>query len=209
MYLRSFDNDASPAHDVLLPQVRKTMKRFVDDFGINEHTHLMTRVDSVDRDREGFAVSATDLITGDNRHYSSDFLFVACGILSHEQWTLEERGIDVHKNFNKKVMYAARKDGKDCPIASMDLTGKRVLVVGSGSFAAEAMEAAERQGCEDITMIGRPRYRLILPFSRQYTVSAIANCPLVPWSLRMRIALVRLQYHFKLLGHLADIVGLT
>lgn len=185
------------------------MKRFVDDFGINEHTHLMTRVNSVDRDGEGFAVSATDLITGDNRYYSSDFLFVACGILSHDQWTLEERGIVVHENFNGKVIYAARKDGKDCPIASMDLTGKRVLVVGSGSFAAEAMEAAERQGCEDITMLGRPRYRLILPFSRQYTVSAIANCPLVPWSLRMRIALVRPQYHFKSPGQLANIVSLS
>ena len=181
----------------MVPQVRATMRRFIDDFGIKENTHLMTRVNSADRDGEGFVVSATDLITGDNREYSSDFLFVACGILSHDQWTLDERGVDVHNDFAGKVMYAARKDGKDCPIGSMDLTGKRVLVIGSGSFAAEATEAAERQGCEDITMIGRPRSRLILPFSRQYTVSAIANCPFVPWSVRMRVALVRWQQYFK------------
>jgi hypothetical protein len=163
---------------------------------VGAQTCLRTRVEDVRRVDGGFVLDITDLSTGEDRAIQSRFLCVTCGILTHDQWTLGERGVRVERDFRGKIVQAAKMDGEECPLATMDLRNKRVVVLGSGSFAAEAFEAAERAGCDDITVIGRPRYRLVLPFSRQYTVSAIANAPLVPWSLRMRLALHYVKQHF-------------
>ena len=174
------------------------MLAFAHDFGVHTHTRLRTRVDDVLEVDTGYLVVSTNLSTGEEQAIEARFLCVTCGILTHDQWTLEDRGVQVDPAFQGKIVHAAKVNGVDCPLASMDLKGKRVVVLGSGSFAAEAFEAAERAGCDDITVIGRPRYRLILPFSRQYTVSAIANAPLLPWSLRMRLALYYVkQYYYR------------
>lgn len=109
------------------------------------------------------------------------------------QWSAEERGVKDLKKFKGVVTYAGRHENQDCAVGNTDLTGKHVVILGSGSFAAEALEAAERSNAEHITVVGRPRYRWILPFSRQYTISTIANAPLIPWSLKYRFALVRTQ----------------
>jgi hypothetical protein len=169
---------------------------FVQDYGIAEHSHLMMRVESITRNGDEFVVTSTDLITGRKHVTRSDFICVTSGILSHDQYSLQERGVHIGKDFTGEVVHAAKLDGVECPLGSMDLKEKKVVILGSGSFAAEAFEAAERQGCSDITVIGRPRYRLVLPFSRQYTVSAIANAPFLPWSWRMKIALSYIKRNF-------------
>lgn len=177
-------------------QVKRKLLEFVSDNDIEKSTHLLTRVDSVQRVGQGFLIKSTDLISQKAKIISSDFICITSGILSHEQWKLEERGVCVKDDFKGNVVYAAKIEGNDCPLGSMDLTGKKVVVLGSGSFAAEAFEIAEKQGCDDITVVGRPRYRLILPFSRQYTVSAIANAPILPWSVRMKVALSYVKRNF-------------
>jgi len=177
--------------------VRDKLLEFARDFGIDARTRLGTRVDDVREDADGsFVVISTDLATDEKITTSARFLCVTCGILTHDQWTLEERGVHVDRHFGGQVVQAAKLNGVDCPLGTMDLTDKKVVVLGSGSFAAEAFEAAERAGCDDITVVGRPRYRLVLPFSRQYTVSAIANAPFVAWSIRMRIALRYVKQNF-------------
>lgn len=175
--------------------MKDKLLQFVRDFGIERHTHLLTRVDYVEENGHGFLIKSTDLTSKEEKVISSDFLCVTSGILSHDQWSLSDRGIDA-RDFSGDIVYAAKKNGKECPLGSMDLTGKNVLVLGSGSFAAEAFEISEKRGSNDITIIGRPRYRLILPFSRQYTVSAIANAPFIPWSLRMKLALRYVKNRF-------------
>ena len=166
------------------------------DYGIEKHASLLTRVECVERNGQGFLIKSTDLISKKEKTISSDFICVTSGILSHDQWEISERGVEVQDDFLGDIVYAAKRDGQECPLGSMDLTGKKVVVLGSGSFAAEAFEISEKRGSSDITVIGRPRYRLILPFSRQYTVSAIANAPFIPWSVRMRMALGYVKKRF-------------
>lgn len=176
--------------------VRDKLLEFARDFGIDACTRLSTRVNDVHEDADGFIVLSTDLVANEDVTINARYLCVTCGILTHEQWTLQERGVHVDRHFNGQVVQAAKLNGVDCPLGTMDLKGKKIVILGSGSFAAEAFEAAERAGCDDITVVGRPRYRLVLPFSRQYTVSAIANAPFIPWSIRMRVALRYIKQHF-------------
>ena len=147
------------------------------------------------QEKAGYRVAVRDLTTGTERHFHAQFLCVTCGILS-TQWSAEERGVADVRRFKGKVTFGGRHAGQDSAVATTDLRGKRVVILGTGSFAAEALEAADRSGAEHITVIGRPRYRWILPFSRQYTVSAIASAPLVPWSWKSRFALWYLRKFF-------------
>lgn len=139
---------------------------------------------------EWYLVHANDNITGDQIRLKCKFLCVTCGILKHGQFSLEERNVKNVESFDGTITYAARQSGIDSAVGVSSMEGKKVVIVGSGSFAAEAMEAASRSGSKNITIIGRSRYRWILPFSRQYTVSAIAKMPFLPWSWRMNWALV-------------------
>lgn len=96
---------------------------------------------------------------------------------------------------------------------------QEVVIIGSGAFACEAMEAAAKAGAAKILLVSRKRKRQaatmlwlkscspptswrsygtnaeylcrwILPFSRQFTVTALTYVPFVPW--RWKMALVRL-----------------
>ena len=177
---------------VELLQVRQKLHEFVQDFKILDHALLNTRVYDIEcLSGDSYAVSAVNEKSGEKLSVQCEYLCVTCGILTHEQWSLEDRGIKGTEVFKGVITYAGRQNGVDSVIGTSDLTDKKVVIVGSGSFAAEAMEAAARQGCGDITIIGRPRYRWILPFSRQYTISVIANAAFIPWSWRMNLALVR------------------
>lgn len=177
-------------------QVKSKLLEFVRDYGIEHHSQLLTRVDTVERKGQGFLIKSTDVLSNKEKVISSKFICVTSGILSHDQWELSERGVDVKDDFMGDIVYAAKRHGQDCPLGAMNLTGKNVVVLGSGSFAAEAVEISEKKGSSDITIVGRPRYRLILPFSRQYTVSAIANAPFLPWSIRMKLALRYVKNRF-------------
>lgn len=153
------------------------------------HTLFRHEAVSVTEDKAArFRCIVKDLESGKTQTLQSQFLCVTPGILS-TQFTAHERGIQDICKFQGEITLAGRHQGKDSSVATTNLEGKRVVILGSGSFAAEAMEAADRMGAEHITILGRPRYRWILPFSRQYTVSSIAQAPLIPWSLKYRFAL--------------------
>ena len=104
---------------------------------------LGTRVYDVKSLSEGsYAVSAVNEKSGEKVSVKCEYLCVTCGILAHEQWSLEDRGIKGVEAFKGVITYAGRKNGIDSVIGTSDLAGKKVVIVGSGSFAAEAMEAA-------------------------------------------------------------------
>lgn len=167
-----------------------TLRRFAEDHDIPYNTRFNTDVLSVKGGaKEPFTTLVKDLTTGAQRIITSQFLCVTCGILS-SQWKAEERGVEGMKHFKGVATLGGKDGGVDSAVATTDLRGKQVVILGSGSFAAEALEAAERSGADHITIVGRPRYRWILPFSRQYTISAMANAPLVPWSWKSKFALV-------------------
>lgn len=169
---------------------------YASDHDIPSHTLFNHEAVTVKEEKQGrYTVIVRDLTTNTLRSFNSQFLCVTCGILS-TQWSAEERGVKDLKKFKGVVTYGGRHAGQDSAVSKTDLTGKRVVILGSGSFAAEALEAAERSGAEHITVIGRPRYRWILPFSRQYTISTIANAPFLPWSWKTSFALWYLRKYF-------------
>lgn len=179
-----------------------TLNRFAADHEIPQNTLFSTEVVTVREDQGGrsrYRVICRDLRTGVESVILADYLCVTCGILA-EQWTAEDRGVKGLRRFKGVVTHAGKHRGVDCAVGGTDLTGKNVVIIGSGSFAAEAMEAAERSNAAHITIVGRPRHRWILPFSRQYTVTAIANAPLLPWSVKSRLALVRGLFYVYSVG---------
>lgn len=187
-------------------QVLTKLRQYAADYGIPENTLFHHEAVNTLKEKGGaFRVVVRDLAAtaspGSNnapsaeKHIICDYLCVTCGILG-TQWTPEERGVKDIKKFKGVVTLGGRHEGQDSAVSRTNLTGKRVVVMGSGSFAAEAIEAAERSGAEHITVVGRPRYRWILPFSRQYTISVLAQMPLVPWSLKTQVALKYLRERF-------------
>jgi cation diffusion facilitator CzcD-associated flavoprotein CzcO len=173
--------------------VLSTLNRFAADHDVPAHTLLSTEAVTVrllEGDKGRYRVTCRNLATGAETTLLAQYLCVTCGILS-EQWSAEERGIKGLRRFKGVVTHAGKHRGQDCAVGVNDLTGKRVVIMGSGSFGAEALEAAERSNAEHITVVGRPRHRWILPFSRQYTITAIANAPFLPWSVKSKLALVR------------------
>ena len=190
--------------------VLSTLDRFAADHGVDKRVWFRTECVTVTRvgpageaaaaaaaakGQHRFRVVCRDLATGRERVLLANFLCVTCGILG-EQWTAEERGVADVGRFRGVVTNAGRHRGQDCALGGADLRGKRVVILGSGSFAAEAIEAAERAGAEHVTVVGRPRHRWILPFSRQYTITAMANAPLIPWALKSRLALAYVRRRF-------------
>jgi hypothetical protein len=177
-------------------QIMGKLGEYASDHDIPAHTLLNHEAVTVKEEKQGrYTVVVRDLANNTLRSFTSQFLCVTCGILS-TQWSAEERGVKDVKKFKGVVTYGGRHAGQDSAVSRTDLTGKRVVIMGSGSFAAEALEAAERSGAEHITIVGRPRYRWILPFSRQYTISTIANAPMLPWSWKTSFALWYLRKYF-------------
>ncbi|KAK9918953.1 hypothetical protein WJX75_008278 [Coccomyxa subellipsoidea] len=55
-----------------------------------------------------------------------------------------------------------------------------VVILGTGAFALEAMEAAHRAGAKSITLLTRPRDRWIMPYSQQFKFVFLATNPFMP-----------------------------
>ena len=177
-------------------QVLNKLREYASDHNMPDHTLFNHEAVTVRQEKSGeYWVLVRDLETNTEKQFEAQFLCVTCGILT-TQFTAAERGVKDVKKFKGIITTGGRHEGQDSAISRTDLTGKRVVIMGSGSFAAEAMEAAERSGAEHITIVGRSRYRWILPFSRQYTISAIANAPILPWSWKSKFALWYLRKYF-------------
>ncbi|KAL6781746.1 hypothetical protein ACKKBF_B09280 [Auxenochlorella protothecoides x Auxenochlorella symbiontica] len=167
-------------------KVREQLEAFASDNAVTSNSLLSTEaVDVTQMAADRFLVNCKSLVTGEESVMETAFLCVTCGILG-DQWTAEERGVEVGQGYRGKLTQAGRHLGMDSLAGTVDLAGKRVVVMGSGSFAIEAAEAAARQNAQHITIVSRPRYRWVLPFSRQFTLAAVAFAPLVPWRLKMR-----------------------
>lgn len=183
-------------------KVLEMLHKYADDHGIPESTMFRTEAvtvhklgNEVKNDKYVYKVVVKSLETGKEGVLWTKYLCVTPGILT-TQWTAEERGVKGLGDFHGKVTLAGRHEGVDSSVAYTNLSGKEVVILGSGAFAAEAMEAADRSGAKHITILGRSRYRWMLPFSRQYTITSFANAPLIPWSVKYRLALWYLRTFF-------------
>lgn len=166
--------------------VNQMLKRYAYDNRIDRFTRFRTEVVTVRHQADGsFLTICKCLETGKISHIRSQFVMVTPGILG-QQFTAEERGVKDVDKFKNVFCYGGKKDGVDCALGNMDLTGKNVVIMGTGSFALEAMEAAGRNNAKHITLVSRPRKRWVMPFSRQHTLTALSFMPLVPWALKVK-----------------------
>lgn len=194
-------------------QVLDKLHEMAEDFEIPSHSWMHTEVVSIENsprptdnrsskpnnNNKGprFLALCKDVSTGEERQVACDFLCITCGIIT-KQWTAEERGVKDLTKFKGIITFAGKHHGQDSAVGNTHLTGKQVVILGSGAFAAEALEAADRQGAEHITVVSRPRYRWIIPFSRQFTITTICQAPLLPWSLKAAFARWYIKHQFYL-----------
>ncbi|KAK9864767.1 hypothetical protein WJX84_008370 [Apatococcus fuscideae] len=95
----------------------------------------------------------------------------------------EVRGIE---NFKGAVSLAGKNEGQDCYLGrcSTEVKDKHVVILGTGAFGLEALEAADRAGAKSITMISRERDRWIVPYAKQFKFICYSHIPFMPRSFR-------------------------
>ncbi|KAK9828833.1 hypothetical protein WJX72_002308 [[Myrmecia] bisecta] len=182
----SFPLAANPLSKLSGPQVLGKIREFAAQHKLSDQASFNTTVVNVKQQGERYLIESRDTKTGDPKYLLASFVFVTTGILGR-QLTAEERGLTNGSEYQGILTLAGRSEGKDSLVGSTDLTGKDVVIIGSGAFACEAMEAANRNNARHITMISRPRKRWVLPFSRQFTTTFLAYMPLVPWHWKMAL----------------------
>ena len=118
---------------------------------------------------------------------SADHVLVACGLLDR-QCTPQDRNMPALAEYHGHYTLAGRADGRDSLVGDWTLAckvqhcadmylfgvcgtvstsspvtvwlwGQEVVIIGSGAFACEAMEAAAKAGAKKITMVTRERKR--------------------------------------------------
>ncbi|PRW20755.1 FAD NAD(P)-binding domain-containing [Chlorella sorokiniana] len=165
---------------------QQTLKRFAYDHCVDKFTRFSTEVLTVRHRPDGlFLTICKNLKTGKITHIVSQFMMISPGILT-TQVSAAERGVKDVDKFKNTMCYAGKHNGVDSAVGNTDLTGKNVVIMGTGSFALEALEAAGRNNAKHITLVSRPRKRWICPFSRQYTVTAMCFAPFLPWNLKIK-----------------------
>ena len=88
----------------------------------------------------------------------STYLIVTSGILA-EQHTLQERGIHNTDSYRGIITYAGRHNDADSIVNTDKAKDKVVVILGTGAFACEAMEASLRNGAKHVHLLSRERIR--------------------------------------------------
>ena len=111
-------------------EIQQYFQRAVDDLGVRQHVDLGWEVASASWDGQQW-----ELLAVDGRRHRADVVVTATGVLHHPRLP-DIPGLD---DFGGEVFHSARwPDG-------LDLTGRRVAVVGTGSTAAQIVAAVAEQ----------------------------------------------------------------
>jgi len=123
-----------PKQNQIVNQIRKLWLRY----GLDEKTKFSTRVEAVYRDQQG------RWIVNDSSNGRFDGVIVAigtCGVPKMPHLPGQE-------NFNGQIFHSSNLDGKDAK-------GKRILIVGGGASAVEALEWAVDTGAAEVKVLTR------------------------------------------------------
>ncbi len=142
-------------------EILNYLDEVIEEDGLTQHIryHHQVTAASWSSEQRRWEVEVTRSDTDERLHYSTDFLWMCQGYYNHgkpyqPQWEGLDRyeGLLVHP--------------QQWP-ADLDLTGKRVVVIGSGSTAATLIPAIAKDA-EHVTMLQRsPSYFLAPPLTHE------------------------------------------
>ena len=150
-YSYSFDDDLEqewvwterfPAQ----PEILRYLNHVADRFDLRRDIDLDTRITSVDLGEDGI----WNLVSENGKRYRTRFCITAVGCLASAPLTMEFEG---QSNFSGEIYYTA-----NWPHRPVDLKGKRVAVIGTGSSGIQFIPEAAR-GCSELYVFQRtPNY---------------------------------------------------
>lgn len=128
------------------------MKEVIEENDLARHIRYGHKIVSADWSKEDalWTVRAVRTDTGEERRFTTNFLWMCQGYYRHDQgYTPEWPGMD---KFNGKIVHP-----QTWP-EDLDLKGKKVIVIGSGATAATLVPAIAGD-CEHVTLLQRsPTY---------------------------------------------------
>ena len=138
-------------------QILTYLGEVIDEFDLAPHIRYRHRVESASwsSDTNLWTVTATDLASGDEVRFTTNFVWMCQGYYEHGKgYTPEWEGFD---DFAGEVLHP-----QEWP-EDADLTGKRVVVIGSGATAATLIPAIADDAAH-VTMLQRsPTYFIARP----------------------------------------------
>ncbi|MCA0319301.1 MAG: NAD(P)/FAD-dependent oxidoreductase [Proteobacteria bacterium] len=133
-------------------EIKAYMGEIIAEAGLDSHIHYRHRVVSADWSsaEKRWTIVAERLDTGDSVHFTAGFLWMCQGYYRHDEgYAPEWPGMD---EFGGSIVHPQTWPD------DLDVSGKRVVVIGSGATAATLLPAIAGQ-CAHVTMLQRsPTY---------------------------------------------------
>jgi len=133
-------------------EILRYMREVIADSNLDQRIHYRTAVESAawDSAASRWTVTVRDLATGEARTVRASFLWMCQGYYRHDRgYTPEWPGMD---DFRGRIVHPQEWPG------DLDVTGKKVVVIGSGATAATLVPALAGK-CASVTMLQRsPTY---------------------------------------------------
>ncbi|MBJ7348808.1 MAG: NAD(P)/FAD-dependent oxidoreductase [Thermoleophilaceae bacterium] len=130
------------------PQIREYHEEVVDKFGLRPSIRFNTELTEAK-----FTGTTWQLRTSAGDEMEADFLLMATGLLHHPS-TPDIKGLD---SFNGTALHSAQWDD------SLDLTGKRVAVIGTGSTGVQLVSAFQPIAAQVTQFIRSPQWVVWAP----------------------------------------------
>jgi cation diffusion facilitator CzcD-associated flavoprotein CzcO len=133
-------------------EIRAYMGEVIAEHGLEQHIRYRHRISTASWSSETnrWTIAATELDTGVAKTFTANFLWMCQGYYRHsEGFTPEWQGMEAFKG---RIVHPQRWPD------DLDITAKKVVVIGSGATAATLIPAIADE-CEQVTMLQRsPTY---------------------------------------------------
>jgi cation diffusion facilitator CzcD-associated flavoprotein CzcO len=133
-------------------EIRAYMGEVITENGLEQHIRYRHRISAANWSSETnrWTIEATELDTGEAKTFTANFLWMCQGYYRHsEGFTPEWQGTEAFKG---RIVHPQRWPD------DLDISAKKVVVIGSGATAATLIPAIADE-CEHITMLQRsPTY---------------------------------------------------
>ncbi len=129
-------------------EIRKYMSDVIEENGLAEHIRYRHRITTASwsSDTNRWTIEAIQLDTGETLHFTSAFLWMCQGYYRHEQgYTPQWPGM---QEFRGQIVHPQTWPEE------LDLSDKRIVVIGSGATAATLVPAVAGK-CAHVTMLQR------------------------------------------------------
>ena len=166
------------------PEILADLETVADDFDLRRHLMLGTSVRRVVWNEEAQHWDVELASEGANRVIVADVVVSAVGLFGAVRYP----DIDGLADFSGEVMHTARWD------TSVDLTGKRVAIVGTGASGVQVVPELAHTTAQ-LTVFQRTPPWMVPKEDRPYTIEELARFRRHPWAaLRERWQLWKLQH---------------